>query len=40
MRFDMICEADGIELLLNKPDHPWTHGQVERVNRTIKDAAV
>jgi hypothetical protein len=38
MRFDMNCEANGVELLLNKPNHPWTHGQVERVNRTIKDA--
>jgi hypothetical protein len=40
MRFDMICEANGIEHRLTKPNHPWTNGQVERINRTIKDAAV
>jgi len=40
MRFDMICEANGIEHRLNKPNHPWTNGQVERMNRTIKDATV
>ncbi len=37
-RFDMICEANGIEHRLTKPNHPWTNGQVERMNRTIKDA--
>jgi transposase InsO family protein len=37
-RFDMICEANGIEHRLTKPSHPWTNGQVERMNRTIKDA--
>ena len=40
MRFDMICEASGIEHRLTKPNHPWTNGQVERMNRTIKDATV
>jgi transposase InsO family protein len=40
MRFDMICEANGIEYRLTKPNHPWTNGQVERMNRTIKDATV
>ena len=25
---------------LTKPHHPWTNGQVERMNRTIKDATV
>ncbi len=25
---------------LTKPNHPWTNGQVERMNRTIKDATV
>jgi hypothetical protein len=24
MRFDMICEANGIEHRLTKPNHPWT----------------
>jgi transposase InsO family protein len=40
MRFDMICTANGIEHRLTKPNHPWTNGQVERMNRTIKDATV
>lgn len=40
MRFDMICEANGIEHRLTKPNHPWTNGQIERMNRTIKDATV
>ena len=40
MRFDMICEASGIEHRLTKPNHPWTNGQVERMNRTLKEATV
>jgi transposase InsO family protein len=40
MRFDMICETNGIEHRLTKPNHPWTNGQVERMNRTIKEATV
>ena len=40
MRFDMICAANGIEHRLTRPNHPWTNGQVERMNRTIKDATV
>ena len=40
MRFDMICEANGIEHRLTKPNHTWTNGQVERMNRTIKEATV
>jgi len=36
----MICDANGIEHRLAKPNHPWTNGQVERMNRTIKDATV
>ena len=40
MRFDLICAANGIEHRLTKPNHPWTNGQVERMNRTIKDATV
>lgn len=40
MRFDMICEAHYIEHRLTKPNHPWTNGQVERMNRTIKEATV
>uniref|UniRef100_A4WZ17 Uncharacterized protein n=1 Tax=Cereibacter sphaeroides (strain ATCC 17025 / ATH 2.4.3) TaxID=349102 RepID=A4WZ17_CERS5 len=54
MRVDMICEANGIEHRLTKPNLPWSeagqktiqwivfppNGQVERMNRTIKDATV
>jgi transposase InsO family protein len=39
-RFDQICHAHGIEHRLTRPNHPWTNGQVERMNRTIKDATV
>ena len=38
--FDMLCEANGIEHRLTKPNHPWTNGQVERMNRTLKEATV
>jgi transposase InsO family protein len=38
--FDRICEGYGIEHRLTKVNHPWTNGQVERMNRTIKDATV
>ena len=40
MRFDIICEANGIGHRLTKPNHHWTNGQVERMNRTIKEATV
>jgi len=39
-RFDQICRAHDIEHRLTKPNHPWTNGQVERMNRTLKEAAV
>jgi transposase InsO family protein len=32
--------ALGIEHRLTKVNHPWTNGQVERMNRTIKEAPV
>ena len=38
--FDRVCDAHEIEHRLTKVSHPWTNGQVERMNRTIKDAAV
>ena len=36
--FDMRCRENGIEHRLTKMKHPWTNGQVERMNRTIKEA--
>ena len=38
--FDRACQRHGIEHRLTKPNHPWTNGQVERMNRTIKEATV
>lgn len=38
--FDRTCWKHGIEHRLTKPNHPWTNGQVERMNRTIKDATI
>jgi hypothetical protein len=38
--FDMLCHANSIEHRLTKPNHPWTNGQVERMNRTLKKATV
>jgi transposase InsO family protein len=38
--FELACADLGIEHRLTKPRHPWTNGQVERMNRTIKDATV
>jgi transposase InsO family protein len=38
--FDMRCREHGIEHRFTKINHPWTNGQVERMNRTIKDATV
>ncbi|HEY0163932.1 MAG TPA: IS481 family transposase, partial [Sphingomicrobium sp.] len=38
--FDRACRDHGIEHRLTKPNHPWTNGQVERMNRTIKEATV
>jgi transposase-like protein len=36
--FEMRCKKNGIEHRLTKIKHPWTNGQVERMNRTIKEA--
>src|SRR5271167_1933664 len=38
--FDRLCLLHGIDHRLTKPNHPWTNGQVERMNRTIKEATV
>ena len=38
--FARAREQHGIEHRLTKPRCPWTNGQVERMNRTIKDATV
>ncbi len=38
--FDRVCLENNIEHRLTKPNHPWTNGQVERMNRTIKEATV
>ena len=38
--FAHACERNGIEHRLTKPRHPWTNGQVERMNRTLKEATV
>jgi transposase InsO family protein len=34
------CAKADIEHRTTKPRHPWTNGQVERMNRTIKEATV
>jgi transposase InsO family protein len=38
--FDRICMTHQIEHRLTQVCHPWTNGQVERMNRTIKEATV
>ena len=35
-----VCREHGIEHRLTKVRHPWTNGQVEWMNRTIKEATV
>ena len=38
--FDRVCDKHGIKHRLTKVNHPWINGQVECMNRTIKDATV
>lgn len=38
--FELACARNDIGHRTTKPKHPWTNGQVERMNRTIKDATV
>jgi transposase InsO family protein len=35
MRFDMICEANGIEHRLTKPNHPWSHEDQKMIRGII-----
>ena len=38
--FDRVCRENRFEHRLIKVSNPWTNGQVERMNRTIKEATV
>ena len=38
--FDRACAAHNIQHRLTKQNHPWTNGQVERRNRTIKETTL
>ena len=38
--FELACARADIEHRLTRPNHPWTNGQVERMNRTLKEATV
>ena len=38
--FEYTCAKADIDHRFTKPRHPWTNGQVERMNRTIKEATV
>lgn len=38
--FDQYCAGQGIEHRRTQVAHPWTNGQVERMNRTVKEATV
>ena len=38
--FEYACATNDIDHRLTKPKHPWTNGQVERMNRTLKEATV
>src|ERR1700734_721631 len=38
--FEYACALNDVDHRLTKPKHPWTNGQVERMNRIIKDATV
>ena len=38
--FGRVCNKNGIAHKLTKPYHPWTNGQAERMNRTIKEATI
>jgi len=38
--FERVCNEHHIEHRKTKLKHPWTNGQVERMNRTLKEATV
>ena len=38
--FELACAHADIQHRLTRPNHPWTNGQVERMNRTLNDATV
>lgn len=38
--FDKMCTKHAIEHRLTKVKHPWTNGQVERMNRTLKENTI
>ena len=38
--FESGCATHNIDHRLTKPKHPWTNGQVGRMNRTLKQATV
>ncbi|WP_345127710.1 IS481 family transposase, partial [Hymenobacter antarcticus] len=38
--FGRLCDEREIEQRFTKPAHPWTNGQVERMNRTLKEATI
>jgi hypothetical protein len=38
--YDRLSFLHEIEHRLTRPNHPWTNGQVGRMNRTIKEATV
>jgi Integrase core domain len=38
--FARVCDEHALAHRLTKTNHPWTNGQVERMNRTLKEATV